>query len=297
MVDHTNFQSSTLHLTLYKFAQTDCNRFHEVTHTMPLAWHLCFFFRNLKQDFRWIVGTLKETLHIGHQLLVKWPAFLGPWRHILVAASTQWTWQSSQIWMLLHTKYAFIIHRVKGAAWSKTGIWIRMKTRVLYLWCGTRVNNIIDDLPLFADNSFAYIGIIPWFATMATLFWLELRGPLRGVHFVIQIGGPYTPLRKAPAHCKCFAVVKQGRVACSLNAFPEPRPLYAKQRISSVRLMAWWPEEQQCKTVWGIIRLWRGLQMVGPTPIHSVTSGRMSKPRNHIIVISCLQGLATFTCL
>ena len=66
---------------------------------------------------------------------------------------------------------------------------------------------------------------------------------------------------------KCFAVVKQGRVACSLNAFPEPRPLYAKQRISSIRLMAWWPEEQQCKTVWGMIRPLRGLQMVGPTPI------------------------------
>lgn len=57
---------------------------------------------------------------------------------------------------------------------------------VFVMWY--RVNNIIGDLPLFADNSLAYIGIIPWFATMATLFWLELRGPLRGVHFVIQIG-------------------------------------------------------------------------------------------------------------
>lgn len=65
---HTNFQSSTLHLALYKFTQTDCNRFHEVTHNANSMTSVLLFPElqtRLQMNYR-------KPLHIGHQSLVKW---------------------------------------------------------------------------------------------------------------------------------------------------------------------------------------------------------------------------------
>ena len=64
---------------------------------------------------------------------------------------------------------------------------------------------------------------------------------------------------KASVHGRCFAV--WNRAACSVECIPWTN---ATQHISCIRLMAWRSPEQQCKTY---------LQMVGPTPIHSATSG------------------------